>query len=129
MARRWRPPQPDARFDRRVLTTRGGCLPDPVPEAAAVCVARTKPRSRRARLLDRPAERLASEGLVEDLQGERGRALMVFREGGAGKSALLESTIGAAVVMTMVRATGIESEAEFAFASVHQLCAPLLRVD
>jgi hypothetical protein len=28
--------------------------------------------------------------------------------------------------LTVVRATGIESEMELAFASLHQLCAPLL---
>ena len=42
-----------------------------------------------------------------------------------GKSALLEYVAGAAN-MRVVRAVGVESEMELAFASVHQLCAPLL---
>jgi hypothetical protein len=43
-----------------------------------------------------------------------------------GKSALLEYTAGAAADMRVVRAAGVESEMELAFAGLHQLCAPLL---
>ena len=38
-----------------------------------------------------------------------------------GKSALLEYAAGAAADMRMVRAAGVESEMELAFAGVHQL--------
>ena len=55
-----------------------------------------------------------------------GRALVVRGEAGVGKSALLEYVAGAAADMRVARAAGVESEMELAFASVHQLCAPLL---
>ncbi|HET9331730.1 MAG TPA: AAA family ATPase, partial [Steroidobacteraceae bacterium] len=43
-----------------------------------------------------------------------------------GKTALLDYAIGSASDMLVVRATGVESEMELAFAALHQLCAPLL---
>jgi DNA-binding CsgD family transcriptional regulator len=76
-------------------------------------------------LLDREEERAALDGLLGDLRSGRGRALVVRGEAGVGKSALLEYAIGAAG-MRVARAAGVESEMELAFASVHQLCAPLL---
>jgi AAA ATPase domain len=66
------------------------------------------------------------DGLLEDLRSGRGRALVVRGEAGVGKSALLEYVAGAAAGMRVARAVGVESEMELAFASVHQLCAPLL---
>jgi hypothetical protein len=54
-----------------------------------------------------------------------GRALVVRGEAGVGKSALLAYAAGAAG-MRVARAAGVESEMELAFASVHQLCTPLL---
>ena len=77
-------------------------------------------------LLDREAERAALDGLLGDLRSGRGRALVVRGEAGVGKSALLEYLAGAAADMRVARAAGVESEMELAFASVHQLCAPLL---
>src|SRR6516225_287069 len=47
-------------------------------------------------------------------------------EGGVGKSALLEYAAGAAPDLRVVRAIGVESEMELAFAGLHQLCLPLL---
>ena len=43
-----------------------------------------------------------------------------------GKTALLQYLIVAASGLTVLRAAGVESEMELAFASLHQLCAPLL---
>src|SRR6516165_3943832 len=77
-------------------------------------------------LVDRQRERAALDGLLGDLRSGRGRALVVRGEAGVGKSALLEYTAGAAADMRVVRAAGVESEMELAFAGVHQLCAPLL---
>src|SRR5260370_7079772 len=45
---------------------------------------------------------------------------------GWGKSALLEYVAGAAADVRVARAVGVESEMDLAFASLHQLCAPLL---
>jgi hypothetical protein len=51
---------------------------------------------------------------------------MVLRgEPGVGKTALLEYAIGAAVGLRVVRVTGVQSESEFAYATLQQLCAPL----
>ena len=52
--------------------------------------------------------------------------LVVRGEAGIGKSALLAYLVGAASDLTVVRAVGVESEMELAFASLHQLCAPML---
>src|SRR6516164_3934568 len=77
-------------------------------------------------LLDRQRERAALDGLLGDLRSGRGRALVVRGEAGVGKSALLEYAAGAAPDLRVVRAIGVESEMELAFAGLHQLCAPLL---
>ena len=77
-------------------------------------------------LLNRETERTALDDLLGDLRSGRGRALVVRGEAGVGKSALLEYVAGAAADMRVARAVGVESEMELAFASLHQLCAPLL---
>ena len=52
---------------------------------------------------------------------------MVLRgEAGIGKTALLEYLVASASGLRVVRAVGVESDMELAFASLHQLCAPLL---
>ena len=51
---------------------------------------------------------------------------MVRGEAGVGKTALLEYLVDAASDLHVVRATGVESEMELAYAGLHQLCAPLL---
>jgi DNA-binding CsgD family transcriptional regulator len=76
-------------------------------------------------LLDREAERATLDALLTDLRSGRGRVLVVRGEAGVGKSALLEYVAGAAD-MRVIRAAGVESEMELAFASLHQLCVPLL---
>ena len=77
-------------------------------------------------LLGRQRERQALDSLMEDLRSGRGWALVVRGEAGVGKSALLEYAAGAAPDMRVVRAAGVESEMELAFAGLHQLCAPPL---
>jgi DNA-binding CsgD family transcriptional regulator len=77
-------------------------------------------------LLDRHAERAAIDSLLEDVRSGHGRALVVKGEAGVGKSALLDYAIRAAAEMRVARAVGVESEMELPFASVHQLCTPLL---
>ncbi len=54
------------------------------------------------------------------------RVLVVRGEAGIGKSALLAYLVGAASDLTVLQAIGVESEMELAFASLHQLCAPML---
>jgi hypothetical protein len=47
-------------------------------------------------------------------------------DAGFGKTALLEHAIESASDLTVLRAVGVESEAELAFAALHQLCVPVL---
>jgi DNA-binding CsgD family transcriptional regulator len=68
--------------------------------------------------------------LLDDLllavrRGES-RSLVLRGEAGIGKTALLEYLIASAPDLTIVRAAGVESEMELAYASLHQLCGPLL---
>ena len=51
---------------------------------------------------------------------------MLRGEAGIGKTALLQYLIESAPDLTVVRAVGVESEMELPFASLHQLCAPML---
>ena len=79
-------------------------------------------RPDRVRLLGRESERRVLEELLM-----AGRGALVLRgEAGIGKSALLEYARAAAGGRRICTAVGVESEAELAFAGVHQLCAPLL---
>jgi DNA-binding CsgD family transcriptional regulator len=52
--------------------------------------------------------------------------LVLRGEAGIGKTALLEHLVESASDLTVVRAVGVESEMELAFASLQLLCAPLL---
>src|SRR3954447_13977797 len=64
--------------------------------------------------------------LREGARAGRSGVLVVRGEAGIGKTALLDYAIGSASDMRVVRASGVESEMELAFAVLHQLCAPLL---
>src|SRR5262249_39390098 len=68
----------------------------------------------------------ALDDLLRDLRSGRGRAVMMRGEAGVGKTTLLEYTVAAAGDMRVIRAAGVESEMELAFASLHLLCVPLL---
>ena len=73
----------------------------------------------------------ASEcALLDDFLGAvrhgESRALVMRGEAGIGKTALLEYLIASASDLTVLRAVGVESDMELAYAGVHQLCAPLL---
>jgi energy-coupling factor transporter ATP-binding protein EcfA2 len=96
-----------------------------VPDLWAVMGVRTRSEPALS-LVDRQRERQALDGLLQDLRSGHGRALVVWGEAGVGKSALLECAAGAAPDLRLVRAVGVESEMELAFAGLHQLCAPLL---
>ncbi len=52
--------------------------------------------------------------------------LVVRGEPGMGKSALLDYLAGRVSGCRLVRAVGVQSEMELAFAGLHQLCAPML---
>jgi DNA-binding CsgD family transcriptional regulator/tetratricopeptide (TPR) repeat protein len=64
--------------------------------------------------------------LVGAIQQGESRSLVLRGEAGIGKTALLRYLIESAPDLTVVRAVGVESEMELPYASLHQLCAPLL---
>src|SRR5438270_2183082 len=74
----------------------------------------------------RRVEREALERLLDAVRRGQSRVLVVSGEPGVGKTALLESVIGSASGFRVMRAVGVESEIELAFAALQQLCAPML---
>ena len=79
-------------------------------------------------LLGRRAECEAVYELLSGARAGRSGALVVRGEAGIGKTALLEHARDAADSsgFRVESSTGVESESQFAFAGLHQLCAPLL---
>jgi hypothetical protein len=73
----------------------------------------------------RAGELAAANRLLERAREGYSGAVVVRGEAGIGKSALLEYAAAQASGFTVLRATGIESEAEFAFATLHQLLRPV----
>ena len=80
-----------------------------------------------AALMDRAGERSALDGLLATVRAGRSQVLVLHGEAGVGKTALLDYLAGQAAGCRVVRAAGVQSEMELAFAGLHQLCAPLLR--
>src|SRR6201995_4538939 len=64
--------------------------------------------------------------LLDGARAGRSSALVLEGGAGVGKTALLDYVIGSASDLRVLRAVGVESEMELAFAALHQLCAPVL---
>jgi DNA-binding NarL/FixJ family response regulator len=77
-------------------------------------------------LIGRDSECQRLEGLLERAQLGRRGALALRGEAGIGKTALLGHAIDRADGMTVVRAVGVESEAELEFSALLEVCRPLL---
>ena len=77
-------------------------------------------------LTGRRRERGVLDRLIEAVRAGESRALVVRGEPGVGKTALLEYVLEQASGCRVVRAVGVQSEMELAFAGLHQLLAPLL---
>jgi DNA-binding CsgD family transcriptional regulator len=77
-------------------------------------------------LVGREQEIAALDRLLDDARSGRGSALVLRGEAGVGKSALLGGVRAAAPDFQVLDAVGIESEAELAFAGLHQLLVPIL---
>ncbi|MGF1645351.1 MAG: AAA family ATPase [Kineosporiaceae bacterium] len=77
-------------------------------------------------LRGRQREREEFDRLLSAVRAHDSRRLVVRGEPGVGKSALLDYLESVAADCRVVRVTGVESELEFAFAGLHQLCAPML---
>jgi DNA-binding CsgD family transcriptional regulator len=77
-------------------------------------------------LRGRDEECAALDRLIDTVRGGESRTLVLRGEPGIGKSALLEYVVERASGCRVMRAAGVEYEMELAYASVHQLCAPVL---
>jgi AAA ATPase-like protein len=77
-------------------------------------------------LRDRRPECEVLDRLLDAVRAGESRALVVRGEPGVGKTALLDYLVGHASGCRVVRAAGVESEMELAFAGVHQLLTPML---
>jgi len=77
-------------------------------------------------LLGRGDECAVLDELISGVRGGHSRRLVLKGEAGIGKTALLDYAVESAREMRLLRATGVESDMELAFAFLHQLCAPLL---
>ena len=64
--------------------------------------------------------------LLASVHRGQSQVLVVCGEAGVGKTALLESAVRSASGFQILRAVGVESEMELAFAALQQLCAPML---
>lgn len=79
-------------------------------------------------LVGRRAEREVAERLIAGARAGRSAALVLRGEAGIGKTALVEHIRDTAISsgFRVEQAAGAESETQFAFSGLHQLCAPLL---
>ncbi|MFE2424286.1 LuxR C-terminal-related transcriptional regulator [Streptomyces hokutonensis] len=68
----------------------------------------------------------ALDQVVADAKAGQSQVLVLRGEPGVGKSALLEYLVGSATGCQTLRAVGVESEMELAFAGLHQLCVPVM---
>jgi DNA-binding CsgD family transcriptional regulator len=77
-------------------------------------------------LRGRSSECALLDGMIAAVRAGESRVLLLRGEAGIGKTALLEYLTQTASDLQAMRAGGVESEMELAYASLHQLCAPLL---
>ena len=76
-------------------------------------------------LVGRESECARLDELLDQARRGRAAALVIRGEAGIGKTALLEYTANLAEGMTVVRACGVESEAQLEFSALLEVCWPL----
>jgi DNA-binding CsgD family transcriptional regulator len=79
-----------------------------------------------AELRGRASECALLDRALADARESRSAVLVLRGEAGVGKTALLRYAEDAADGFHVARVTGVESEMEWAYAGLHQLCTPLL---
>jgi hypothetical protein len=77
-------------------------------------------------LRGREHERETLAGLLGAVRGGRSGALLLLGEAGIGKTSLLDDMTAAAGDLAVLRVAGAEAERELPYATLHQLCGPLL---
>ena len=78
-------------------------------------------------LVGRHEERRQLDSLLSVVRAGAGRALIISGEAGIGKTALLDELALRTSEHRVIRVAGVESEMEFAFAALHQVCAAVPR--
>jgi len=66
------------------------------------------------------------DALLAGVRAGRSGALVIRGDAGVGKTALLDYAAESAADLRVLRAAGVESEMELAFAALHQMCLPVL---
>ena len=77
-------------------------------------------------LFGRAGEQAVVDGLLAGTREGRSNAVIVRGPAGMGKTALLDYAAQAATGMLVLRAAGVETEAELAFSGLHLLLRPVL---
>src|SRR2546421_3939173 len=81
-------------------------------------------------LYGRQRERAVLAALLDRARRSHSGMLVLRGPPGIGKSALLEDAVARAKAMRVLRAVGVESESQLAFATLHQLIRPVVgRID
>jgi hypothetical protein len=78
-----------------------------------------------ASLWGREREQAELSHLLVDIRAGRSRVLVISGEPGIGKTALLDDFCQRARDVTVIRALGIDSESELAFAGLQQVCSQI----
>ena len=82
--------------------------------------------ARQQTLRGRDPECATLNRMLDAVRRGESRALVLRGEPGVGKTALVDDAIASAPDFRVLRAVGVESEMELAFAALQQLCAPVL---
>src|SRR5580704_2314592 len=96
------------------------------PRSAGPVKARSGGRGPEPGVMNRDAERAVLDRFVAGVRAGEGQSLVVLGEPGIGKTVLLDYLTQQTSGCRTVRAVGVQSEMELAFAGLHQLCGPLL---
>ena len=80
----------------------------------------------RAMLIGRDPECAVLKRLLDGARRGRSGVLVLRGDAGVGKTALVQFAVEAAAGFRIAEAVGIESEMELPFATLHQLCRPML---
>jgi DNA-binding CsgD family transcriptional regulator len=92
-------------------------------------VSRSASPDHRPVLRGRTRECALLDGLIADVRGGGSRSLVLHGEAGIGKTALLEYLIASASELTVVRASGVESEMELYRHAIERLGRTRLRTE
>ncbi len=84
--------------------------------------------ARAGRLLGRQRELAVIERLLDGARNGHGSVLVVHGDPGVGKTAALEQAAAAGADFRVIRTVGVEGEEELDYASLEQLCAPILEL-